>query len=149
MPSETPTAPVRNMAASASWTVAASRSVTTCSAGARYWKDWPKSPRTTLRMKITYWHVERLAQAEMPVQLVHRGLGRALREQHLGRVAGQDAEDHEHQNRDAEERQGRLAEPAEGVRPSFRGIPGRARLPAGPHGSPAPGYAIATSLSRT
>ena len=55
MPSETPTAPMRNMAASASWAVAASRSVTTRRAGARYWKDWPKSPRNTLRMKIPYW----------------------------------------------------------------------------------------------
>src|SRR2546422_480429 len=54
MPIETPTSTVSAMAVRASWIVAGTRSTTTRSAGDRYWKDWPKSPRTTLRRKIPY-----------------------------------------------------------------------------------------------
>src|SRR5437764_9863488 len=45
-------------------------------------------PYTTLFRSLD---VERLAQAKMSVQLVDRGLGRALGEQHLGGVTRQDA----------------------------------------------------------
>ena len=41
------------------------------------------------RRKMRVLDVERLAQAELAVQLVDRGLGRALGQQHLGRIAGQ------------------------------------------------------------
>ena len=43
------------MAVSASWIVAGTRSTTTRRAGARYWNDWPKSPRTTDLTKMPYW----------------------------------------------------------------------------------------------
>src|SRR5215467_8023847 len=55
MPRETPAATVMSMAARVSCTVAGRRSSTTRRAGARYWKDWPKSPRATLPRKSPYW----------------------------------------------------------------------------------------------
>ena len=39
--------------------------------------------------------VQRLLQAQLAVQLVHCGLRRALGQEHLGGIAGQDAEDQE------------------------------------------------------
>ena len=58
MPSETPAAIVTSMATTVSCTVAGSRSRTTRRAGARYWKDWPKSPWATLRRKRPYWTIK-------------------------------------------------------------------------------------------
>src|SRR5438874_744513 len=56
-------------------------------------------------------HPQRLAQAEVTVQRLHRGLRGALGQQHLGGITRDDAQDDEDENRDADERDRGLPEP--------------------------------------
>ena len=92
------TATVRTMAASVSWMVAGSRSPTTREGGGAVLEGLaevapehaPEEDRRTGRGAAP--------EAELAVQLVDRGLRRALGEQHLRRIAGHDAEDDEDQD---------------------------------------------------
>ena len=68
--------------------------------------------------------VERLLQAELAVQLIDRRLRRALGQQHLGRIAGHDAQDDEDQQRDARRASGPTGRAAGADRPHRTGALG-------------------------
>ena len=93
--------------------------------------------------------VERLAETELAIQRLDRGLRRPFGQEHLGGVAGQNAQDHEDEDGRPQEGEGGLREASREVGTHERRAPPGGRGGSGRPAAPAAPYLMATSLRRT
>ena len=93
--------------------------------GTSYWSETPRSPRTARVSHSVYWTEDGPVQSERLAQ-ARRRLGAALgADDHERGIAGQDADDDEHEGRDEEEGRDERRDPPGDVPPhALGGCPG-------------------------